>query len=441
MAEIRYNDLLSQLSPMERQNFEGVLGNPGWLENYQNDPNALSVTGHESYNKFLPIATAASQSKTLDQGFFDNLFSMGSADAAMATPEERAAIERGSAEIEYNAPNYLGSRSPITYPYELDQGKTSGYSWNLGFPNVVAPGEAYDPAFGELSQYDKWDTDYPGSFEKKGWYNLSNRTPRLSQDDFYENFRDQAIADVPIKSPILAEEEITAKENLVDPGFNIDWLEKEYPKEEWELPDTDWGPQKRTRPQAGPNKFDRFLQGFGAPAMTQVTPADRLANKRYMGIRGIGRDPQTGRMTSGDFAGKNAPGTSGWGSANFGEMAQKWDEDYGDVEYSLGAMGDMKRKKQARMKQAAAQFAAQQQVQRQERIRNQRAAASAANQMTQRDPTGGGASGRHMGNISQAQASQVAAANAAAGMGGWRLAYGGRVGYNTGGRVGILSIF
>ena len=61
--------------------------------------------------------------------------------------------------------------------------------------------------------------------------------------------------------------------------------------------------------------------------------------------------------------------------------------------------------------------------------------------MTQRDPTGGGASGRHMGNISQAQASLVAAANAAAGMGGWGLAYGGRVGYNKGGRVGILSIF
>jgi len=431
MAEIRYNDLLSQLSPMERQNFEGVLGNPGWLENYQNDPNALSVTGHESYNKFLPIATAASQSKTLDQGFFDNLFSMGSADAAMATPEERAAIERGSAEIEYNAPNYLGSRSPITYPSQSPEGdisrwyglgETSGLTKNVGPYNT--PQRVFDPAFGELEQVDFWDTSYPGSLRKRGYADVYDEIPNIQRFEDPSRFAltDQGIGEIDIQEDISPEQEtITA--------------------EEWSLPQRDFGPVKRTRPQAGPNKFDRFLQGFGAPAMTQVTPADRLANKRYMGIRGIGRDPQTGRMTSGDFAGKNAPGTSGWGSANFGEMAQKWDEDYGDVEYSLGAMGDMKRKKQARMKQAAAQFAAQQQVQRQERIRNQRAAASAANQMTQRDPTGGGASGRHMGNISQAQASQVAAANAAAGMGGWRLAYGGRVGYNTGGRVGILSIF
>ena len=59
--------------------------------------------------------------------------------------------------------------------------------------------------------------------------------------------------------------------------------------------------------------------------------------------QGIGRDPQTGRMYGGgdwneaskDFAGKNAPGTSAWGPANFGEMAQKWDEEYGDMNYAM----------------------------------------------------------------------------------------------------------
>ena len=211
--------------------------------------------------------------------------------------------------------------------------------------------------------------------------------------------------------------------------------------DQWTLPQTDWGEVKPTEPQPERGKIDMFLQKFGVPPMTQVSDADRTANKQFMGQQEIGRDPQTGRMIGGDFEGMNPAGESGWGSANFDEMSQNWMDKYGDVEYSQTAIGDMKRRKQARMKQRAAEFATQQQAQQQERIRNERAAASAANRGTQRDPTGGGASGRHMGNISQAQASQVAAANAAAGMGGWGLAYGGRVGYNKGGRVGILSIF
>jgi len=218
--------------------------------------------------------------------------------------------------------------------------------------------------------------------------------------------------------------------------------------DQWRLPDTDWGPVRPTEPLPERGKIDMFLQKFGVPPMTQVSDADRTANQQFMVDQQMGRDQQTGRMYGGDwneasrdFEGMNAPGTSGWGSANFDEMSQNWMDKYGDVEYSVGAMGDMKRRKQARMKQRAAEFAVQQQAQQQERIRNERAAASAANRGAQRDPTGGGASGRHMGGIRRDQAQAVAQANAAAGMGGWGLAYGGRVGYNKGGRVGILSIF
>ena len=60
----------------------------------------------------------------------------------------------------------------------------------------------------------------------------------------------------------------------------------------------------------------------------------------------IGVDEQTGRMTSGDFEGKNVAGKSGWGSANFGEMAQSWVDDYGDMVYTTDKM----KQKQARIK-------------------------------------------------------------------------------------------
>ena len=87
--------------------------------------------------------------------------------------------------------------------------------------------------------------------------------------------------------------------------------------------------------------------------MTQVTDADRTANQQFMQDQGIYRHPTTGRMIGGDFAGKNAPGTSAWGSANFGEMAQAWDEKYGDMQYRTQKMIA----KQKRIKDQAAAYA------------------------------------------------------------------------------------
>jgi hypothetical protein len=225
-------------------------------------------------------------------------------------------------------------------------------------------------------------------------------------------------------------------------GTDATYVDEVNENETWTLPQRDWGPVRQTEslPQRG--MIDMFLQRFGVPPMTQVTAADKLANQQFMQEQGIGRDSQTGRMIGGDFAGKNAPGRSGWGSANFGEMATKWDEEYGDMVYQTQKMRD----KQARIKQQAAEYAEKVAADRQERIRNERAAASAANQMTQRRPgMGGSHMSRSVGQgglgISASQAQAVSDANAAAGMGGWNLAHGGRVGYNTGGRVGILAAF
>ena len=347
--------------------------------------------------------------------------------------------------------NYLGSRSPITYPgqspegsYDMSRrhrlGDTSGLTRNYGM--YGKHGEIYDPAFGDLGQVDYWDTAYPGSFKKKGYYDEYNKIPNI------QRYKDP--------STFALTEDINTTEQpvrLIFPSDPVRHLEDINTTEQWTLPDRDWGPVRRTEPRPRRNKFDLFLQKFGASPMTQVTAADKLANKQFMGQQQIGINPQTGRMYGGDwneasqdFAGKNAPGSSAYGSANFGEMAQKWVDDYGDVKYSQTVIGDMKRRKQARMKQRAADFAMQQQAARQEEIRNQRAAANAANQMTQRRPDMGGS---HMSRpvdqgglgISASQAQAVSDANAAAGMGGWGLAQGGRVGYNTGGRVGILSVF
>jgi len=63
-----------------------------------------------------------------------------------------------------------------------------------------------------------------------------------------------------------------------------------------------------------------FLRGPG----TRLTPAQQRANQSYMNQQHITRDPQTGRMQGGLFAGQNAPGTSMFGSQTFPQMAQKW---------------------------------------------------------------------------------------------------------------------
>jgi len=96
MAELLYNDLLSQLSDQEKDQFQGIFGSKGWLGNYQDNPNASVVTGHDNYAKFKPIADAAAQSKTLNKFNWSSLLGMGSADAAEPTHAERAAMLAGN---------------------------------------------------------------------------------------------------------------------------------------------------------------------------------------------------------------------------------------------------------------------------------------------------------------------------------------------------------
>ena len=124
MAEITYNDLLGQLSGMEKDQFEGIgFGSKGFLENYQNDPNSVAVTQHDNFSKFEPIAKAYQESKTIPKGnFLSNMFNFSSADAAI--PDQTYGLQTNTmggmtlnedGTISYNTqtPPNLGFRSMV----------------------------------------------------------------------------------------------------------------------------------------------------------------------------------------------------------------------------------------------------------------------------------------------------------------------------------------
>jgi len=184
------------------------------------------------------------------------------------------------------------------------------------------------------------------------------------------------------------------------------------------------------------NQKPGFFEGIGQKlGMTQVTDADRTANEQFMQDQGIGVDEQTGRMTTGDFAGKIAPGKSGWGSANFDEMRGKWVDKYGDMAFTTKKMKEKRDRlvKEEAAYQAKIQQQAAAEAQRQEALRD----AGAYSSQVQMDPGGGG-------TWHGQTAAKEAAGEQVAGPGFGKGAYfyqGGRVGYNQGGRVGILSVF
>ncbi len=82
------------------------------------------------------------------------------------------------------------------------------------------------------------------------------------------------------------------------------------------------------------NRGMSFGSNFNMPGSTRQTTPQQRATQQFMQNYNVGINPQTGRMTSGPFAGKNAPGTSMFGSKTPKEMAQKWVDKYGDKQYT-----------------------------------------------------------------------------------------------------------
>ena len=61
MAEINYNTMFDQLTDLEKQQYEGVMGMGGFKSNYEKNPNSPLVTQNPNYEKFKSIADTQAQ--------------------------------------------------------------------------------------------------------------------------------------------------------------------------------------------------------------------------------------------------------------------------------------------------------------------------------------------------------------------------------------------
>ena len=246
-------------------------------------------------------------------------------------------IYKGIAELEGSPIDYLGSRSPITYPNEYDPGSTSGYSWNLGYPNWE--NTVYDPAFGELSQYDKWDTDYPGSFEKRGDYNIFSQIPRLQPDNFYKNFRPDFQEEVVEEEPSgieLLSNDFNKNYQFEDANWRTKGIEKTKAGAEW---------LKNLALTAGGKLIDipLGLANFRNPLSERSSNYNpdlqgQIDMLKASGILGGGDPSGPYRITGGPLAGKNL--VSGFGTNDYGRMLQKRIEYFRQQKAKKGKLTD-----------------------------------------------------------------------------------------------------
>ena len=140
---------------------------------------------------------------------------------------------------EYIESNYLGSKSPLKQVVGEEYGETItpylGAERPIPFPgerHYIDQGDfagRYDPAFGHLEDFIGGSTRYPDPYQsgRIKTFNTYGEIPRLQQDDFYENFRDQAIAENEItEAEPLEVKSITQNREVEDlPYDELDDLE------------------------------------------------------------------------------------------------------------------------------------------------------------------------------------------------------------------------
>lgn len=84
MAEINYNTMFDQLTDLEKQQYEGVMGMGGFKSNYEKNPNSPLVTQNPNYEKFKAIADT--QAQVPEKGILSALNPFSSASASEVTP-------------------------------------------------------------------------------------------------------------------------------------------------------------------------------------------------------------------------------------------------------------------------------------------------------------------------------------------------------------------
>ena len=84
MAEINYNTMFDQLTDLEKQQYEGVMGMGGFKSNYEKNPNSTLVTQNPNYEKFKAIADT--QAQIPETSFLSKLNPFSSASASEVTP-------------------------------------------------------------------------------------------------------------------------------------------------------------------------------------------------------------------------------------------------------------------------------------------------------------------------------------------------------------------
>ena len=184
MAEITAQDLYNQLTPLEKQQYDGVMGMGGFKKRYEENPTSQLVLGDANYAKFKAVADA--EKAVPEKGLF-SIFSSASAaepdkiSSVSGTPGFQTVVNRDgtisivpvdtSSSLPFNVGDRLFNQfntattapnqttfDPTIFPTNVQTGiMTQAPLQNLGF----------DTSLGVANEEDVEQVDYLGSKPNK----------------------------------------------------------------------------------------------------------------------------------------------------------------------------------------------------------------------------------------------------------------------------------
>ena len=420
MAEIQFNQLYENLSPMDQMYYDQQFS-----KNYVPGKENIMLTSQPAYDQMKAVYEAEQQvpKKSVFDIFSsasaaipDNQYGIGSIDmGAYYTPEQQA-LMFGDSNYFGNQQFYEGSNVPVATPFSdsmnesMDIENFLGTSTpkNLGFienapeikeaiyqdriMNRNLPGFAYEP------QQNFFEKMMSGAQNKLGgaW----DKTKEIGT-----RFKEGAAPIFGLASMVgNAINPINPKAFNYNPDLaaQLNFIDQQFPGMMTNNPSSGLLQYAQGTPLAGQN----VMSAFGSN-----DPIAQLEKQMAKHQKTIDKLPDM------------------WGNLTPEQLKQKIQIHQNRFDKTKTLHDKLIANKKARIA---------------EKIKNEKAAAAAANQATQRRA---GKGGSHMSRsrdqgglgISAAQAQAVSDANRAAGMGGWGLARGGRVGYANGGLASLFT--